>query len=141
MWRAGRPIHHFGVDWFDWPSARYFFLFWYSSPITLVPICFLGFFEYGGSAGVRLSKIICESNFRRHPWNYELSDELFSWIDFPFVLSAENEYEGASLNGGIIPWHLIYLTAPIWTSCNLDPLQTVIFHEAFRLHCMDHTRI
>ena len=80
------------------------------------PPVFVGFFEHGGSAGVRLSKIICESNFRRHPWNYELSDELFSWIDFPFVLSAENEYEGAILNGGIIPWHQIFLITSIWTT-------------------------
>ena len=109
---CGRPIYHFGVDRFVWPSTSYFFY----SEITAQEgtHLFFGIFGYGDSAGVRLSEIICESNFRRHQWNYELSDELFSWIDFPFVLSAENEYEGAISNGGTIPWHLFFLTAPIW---------------------------
>ena len=111
---CGRPIYHFGVDRFVWPSTSYFFYSEIAARVEGTHL-FFGIFRYGDSAGVRLSEIICESNFRRHQWNYELSDELFSWIDFPFVLSAENEYEGAISNGGTIPWYKFFLTTPIWS--------------------------
>ena len=63
-------------------------------------------------AGVGLNEIICESNFRRYHGNYELSDELFLWKDFPFVLSAENEYEVAVQDGRIISLEELYTDLP-----------------------------
>ena len=124
---CGRPIYHFGVDRFVWPSTSYFFYSEIAARVEGTHL-FFGIFGYGDSAGVRLSEIICESNFRRHQWNYELSDELFSWIDFPFVLSAENEYEGAISNGGTIPWYKFSLFL------QFDPLLSLRsnFRETFR---------